>query len=257
MRCLFMLERSPSCVVMLFRNRVRLALLLFCWCAPLAQAHDLITSESAERYLAQSMREGEIIRSKAPAAARAEAHFSLGRLLDEIRELLNRDLAAHGRLQGLPTEYLVRELNRHGMPMQVDQQLGRYPSNVHHYREYLKLQPDGARAADALFGILQGSFYDSFDADPMQARSQDWTQLQSEIAVGEALERRAPAYSQREEARFILAVLYTRGARAAPNPVTAAEHARRARSAIADFQARYPDSLRTAALPLLLESLTH
>jgi hypothetical protein len=106
-----------------------------------------------------------------------------------------------------------------------------------------------------MFAILQGRFYDSFDTDPLQPRVEDWHQLQSDIALAQALARQAPAYPQIEEARFILSVLYTRAARSAGDARSAADHAKRARGAIADFQARYPDSLRAAALPLLLESL--
>ena len=79
-------------------------------CAGIAQAHDLITSESAERYLAQAQQRLEVLHSRQPPAQRAESAFALGRMLHEIRDLLNRDIAAHGRIQGLSTEYLVREL---------------------------------------------------------------------------------------------------------------------------------------------------
>jgi hypothetical protein len=244
-----------SCAVKRSVIERRLApLLLGLWTA-LAPAHDLITSESAERYLTQIKHDVHVIEAKAPAAARAEANFSIGRSLNEIRELLNRDLAAHGRLQGLPTEYLVREANRLGAGFEIDPTSGRFLAITRYYEQSVKLQPNGPHAADALFGMLQGSFYDSFDTDPLTSK-QTWPALRAQIAIGQALEKQAPSYPQMEEAQFILAVLYTRAARIAPDPAIAADHARRARTAASQFQARYPDSLRAAAVPLLVESLS-
>jgi hypothetical protein len=122
--------------------------LLLC-CASLARAHDLVTAESAERYLADAQQRMDTVRSQQPASQRAEAATRLGRMLDEIRDLLNRDLAAHGRIQGLSTEYLVRELKSKGLPMEISPALRRFPANVSWYRESLRLSPDGPRRAAA------------------------------------------------------------------------------------------------------------
>jgi hypothetical protein len=231
---------------------VLIALALHC---AAGQAHDMITAESAERYLAQAARHIAEIRSRDSAQARAQARYELGRMLDEIRDLLNRDVAAHGRIQGLPTEYLVRELAAKGIALQPAPGLGRYPANVDDYREALRLQPNGPRAADALFAWLQGSFYDSFDADPLQPRAQSWSELQEQIGLGERLLQQSSAYPELEEAKFILAVLHTRAARSAPDLKTGRRYADSAGVLIRDFQARYPGSLRAAAMPVLLEAL--
>jgi hypothetical protein len=219
------------------------------------QAHDLITSESAERYLAQAQRQLDVWHSRQAPAQRAEAAFQLGRMLDEIRDLLNRDLAAHARLQGLPTEYLVRGLNGKGLALEISPSLHRFPANVSWYRDALRTDPDNAHASDAMFGVLQGEFYDSFDADPLQPRAQSFSELQDQITWGERLGKRAPTHPDVEEAQFILTVLYTRAARVAPDRKASAQYADRARSSIAQFQSRYPDSLRVTALPVLLQSL--
>ena len=47
-------------------------------CCSVASAHDLITAEAAERYLAQAGDNHKVIRSKAPAAQRAQANYALG-----------------------------------------------------------------------------------------------------------------------------------------------------------------------------------
>lgn len=106
-----------------------------------------------------------------------------------------------------------------------------------------------------MFAWLTGAFYDSFDADPLQPRAQPWSELQEQMALGERLVRRFPADPQTEEARFVLAVLYARAARGAPERNTAVQYADRARAAIGEFQGCYPDSLRAAALPVPLEAL--
>jgi len=66
-----------------------------------ACAHDLITAEAAERYLETAAQWHAQSTSAAVASERAEAHVRIGAMLDEIRELLNRDLAIHGKVKGL------------------------------------------------------------------------------------------------------------------------------------------------------------
>jgi len=224
-------------------------------CASTARGHDLITGESAEHYLAQVQHGLDVLHSQQPAWQRAGAATQLGHTLDEIHDLLNRDLAAHGRVQGLPTEYLIRELKVKGVPLEVSPAIARFPANVSWYREALHLNPDGPHAGDASFGWLKGDFYDSFDTDPLRPRHQSWADLQEQIALGERTIKLQPAYPEIEEAKFILAVLYTRAARLAPDRRTREQYAERARASIVEFQSRYADSLRAAALPILLQAL--
>lgn len=231
-----------------------LLVMLLC-CAPLAWGHHLITAEAAERYLAQVQHHLDALRSQQSVMQRAAAATQLGRTLDEIHDLLNRDLAAHGRIQGLPTEYLIRDLKAKGLPLEVSPALGHVPANLSWYREALRLSPDGPHAGEASFGWLKGDFYDSFDTDPLHPRQQSWADLHEQIALGERTIKLQPAYPEIEEARFIVAVLYTRAARVAPDRHERAKYAAQARASIAEFQSRYAESLRTAALPMLLQAL--
>jgi hypothetical protein len=224
-------------------------------CCSVASAHDLITAEAAERYLAQAGENRKIIHSKAPAARRAQAHYALGSMLDEIRDLLNRDIATHGKVQGLPSEYLVAALTAAGTPLAITSGAVRFPANLDHYRESLRLAPDGPTAADASFRLLQGHFYDSFSDDPLAPHAQTWTQLQQQIRVGERFLQRYPAHPGREEAEFIIAVHYLQAARAAPDASERGRHAQRARDALSAFQQRYPDSMRVSAVEVLLEQV--
>lgn len=219
----------------------------------LASAHDLITAEAAERYVATAGQHGKVIRSGAPAAQRAEAHYALGAMLDEIRDLLNRDIATHGKVQGLPSEYVVAALAAGGTPLVMAPGGARFAANLDHYRESLRLAPTGRSAADASVRLLQGWFYDSFDDDPLSPRAQTWAQLQQQIRVGEQFLLRYPAHAGREEIEFIVAVHYLQGARTAPTAAERTRHAQRARDALAAFRQRYPNSMRVAAVEVLLE----
>lgn len=224
-------------------------------CCSVASAHDLITAEAAERYLAQAGENRKIIRSKAPAAQRAQASYALGSMLDEIRDLLNRDIATHGKVQGLPSEYLVAALVSGGAPLATTPGSVRFPANLDYYRESLRLAPDGPIAGDASLRLLQGYFYDSFSDDPLAPRAQTWAQLQQQIRVGERFLQRYPAHAGREEAEFIVAVHYLQAARAAPDASERPRYALRARDALSGFQRRYPDSMRVSAVEVLLEQV--
>lgn len=132
--------------------------------------------------------------------------------------------------------------------------LGRYPANLDWYRSALRLDPDGASAGEARLRLLQGHFYDSFDQDPLRPRGQSWAVLQEQIRHAVILSGGALAEPEREEVQFILAVHCLQAQRAAPDPAAAAAYAASAREHIARFRARYPDSLRLAALEALQES---
>jgi hypothetical protein len=222
-------------------------------CCNIALAHDLITAEAAERYLAQAGDNRKVIRSKVSAAQRAQANYALGAMLDEIRDLLNRDIATHGKVQGLPSEYLLAALATAGTPLATEPGSLRFPANLDYYRESLRLAPDGPGAADASFRLLQGYFYDSFSDDPLAPRAQTWAQLQQQIRVGERFLQRYPTHAGREEAEFIVAVHYLQAARAAPDANERSRYAQRARDALSVFQQRYPDSMRVSAVEILLE----
>lgn len=222
-------------------------------CALPLRAHDLLTAEAVERYLRDAEKWRSSATAVAPPAQRAEALYRIGVMLDEVRDLLNADLAAHGKVQGLPSSYLIAELSRLGIPLARAAAEGRFLANRHYFEQALKLAPGAALAADAGLRLLQAGFYESFEQDPLDWRG-DRRDLAAQIALAEGLLGRAPAHAQREEIDFIAAILYTRAARMAgpdPGPYTA-----KAREATAAFAARYPDSLRAAAMPMLREALS-
>lgn len=220
--------------------------------ASIGHAHDLITAEAAERYFGQAQQNLDVIRSREPTPRRAEAHLMLARMEDEIRDLLNRDLAMHGRVQGLPSNLVIERLKAAGAPLPWSDRLGRYGAPVEHYRAALELDPKGRRANEALFGLISGTFYDSFRDDPLQSIADEPATSRSLIDQGERFIREFPRDANLEEASFIVAIAYVRTARSG---VDARRSAARARELLNQFQRDYPDSLRAAAIPVLLEAL--
>lgn len=218
-------------------------------------AHDLVTAESAQTYLATVGELQKVIASKEPPSTRAQAHFDLGKLLDEIRDLLNRDLEAHGRIQGLPSNVLMSELRSRGTGLAYSADTNRFIANLAYYREAFRLAPSGEVAAAASFRLLQGYFYDSFATDPLQPASQTQAQLAEQIRLGEDLLKKYPQHAEREEASFIVLVHYVQAARTAERGRARAAFAQKARAMAGEFAKTYPDSLRAAALPHLLEGL--
>jgi hypothetical protein len=219
-----------------------------------ANAHDLITAESAERYLKQAGKWQALAASSAPATERAEAQYRIGAMLDEVRELLNRDLAVHGTVQGLPSNFLAAELQRQGAPLAWSQTRRRFGANTQYFERSLALAPRGAHATDAALRLLLGRFYDSFESDPLAA-DESWPRLAEQIALAEGLAARELQSDAREEVEFIGAILHARANLRAPDAGSRRSHGRRAREAIAAFEARYPDSLRSALMPILREAL--
>ena len=236
-------------------TRAALAVLLLALCVFDVRAHDLITAESAQRYLAIAGELQNVIASEEPRDQRAQASLDLGKTLDEIGELLNRDLEAHGRVQGLASNLLMSELNVRGTALAYSAETNRFTANLQYYRAALKLSPAGPAAVDAMFRLLQGYFYDSFTIDPLRPTSQTRAQLAEQIKLAEGLLKKYPQHPEREETTFILAIHYVQAARAAKLGKEQGMFAQKARALAEEFSRRYPESMRVAALPLILEGL--
>jgi hypothetical protein len=187
-----------------------------------------------------------------PAAQRAGAALELGSMLDEIRVLFNRDIEAHGQVQGLPSNFLMAELRRRGNALAWSPERNRFLANLGYYRETLKLEPEGMASAEASFRLLQGWFYDSFTDDPLAPAGQSSAQLAEQIRLGEQYLRRYPQHAGNEEATFILAVHYMQAALSAERQKRPS-WSRKARDLSANYSAAHPDNLRTATLAALLE----
>jgi hypothetical protein len=116
---------------------------------------------------------------------------------------------------------------------------------------FAAFQPGSGPAADAGLRLLQARFHDSYEQDPLEWKI-DERALASQIQLAQDLLARFPEHAAREDIEFIAAILYTRAARL---PKGAERYAPRARAATEAFAARYPASLRAAAMPVLREAL--
>ncbi len=218
-----------------------------------AGAHDLLTGESVQVYLLRVAELQKTLASANADQARAQASLQLGQTLDEIRELLNRDLEAHGKVQGLASSVLMSELTARGTPLAYSAHANRFTANLPYYRDALRWARSGRLAPEASFLLLKGVFYDSFGDDPLQPVSQSGAQLTEQIRLGEALRRDFPRHAQREETLFILAILYLQAARESSEGKAQTRFLKDARELVAEFVKTFPDSLRAATLTALLE----
>lgn len=219
-----------------------------------AGAHDLITTDAAQRYLEDAARWHARSTSAPVASQRAEAHVKIGAMLDEIRELLNRDLAIHGKVQGLASNYLVAELTRLGTPLTYSDSRQIFLANSAYYRTALEIGFTGPLEREAKLRLLRDDFYDSFEFDPLQS-AQTWDQLQEQAELAEDLALNTAAEPDREEVRFIAALAYARAAKFAPDAKTAAGFRSRAMASAIAFEREYPDSMRSAAMPVVRDAM--
>ncbi len=222
-----------------------------------ACAHDAIGADARQAYLQKLERLQRTTQSQATATVRAAAWVEAGRTMDEIRSLLNEDIASHGRTQGLETSILINQLNATPWRLQLSPQTRLYLANQRPYRDALALDPNGAHAPLARYMLLKNHFYDSFTDHPLKPQGQDKTTLLEMIEHGEWLRnpRNAGAGSgtdstiDSEEVHFILAIHYLQARDSSVLP--AATCTSRFSELLAAFRKRWPSSLKLATLEAL------
>lgn len=217
--------------------------------SPLAQAHEAIGATAPKAYVAKLSELSRSVQSAAPANARAAAWFEIGLTLDEIRELLNQDIASHGRPQGLEAALLIEQVNALPHPLQASSRTRMYEANLAPYQQAIALDPKGTFVARARFMILKGHFYDSFTDDPLRPPGQTRAQLLAMIDLGEALLRAPGPAQDQEETRFILAMHYLQARVGGVLPAATSEA--RFGELLREFRLRYPTSLKLSALETL------
>ena len=222
--------------------------------AALAIAHDLITAELAQGYLARASKGHEQCESDDDKSEQAKACLRIGVMLDEIRGYLNRDLAAHGEVQGLASNYLVAELERVGTPLAYSESRSYFTANSEYYRTALELGLNSYLAREARLRLLRGEFDDSFDVDPLET-NQSPDQLRDSVKLVEQLIETVTREPDLEEVRFIAAIVYARAARATTDAAERADFRNKALANVDAFMGDYPDSLRSAAMPVVRAAL--
>ena len=175
-------------------------------------------------------------------------------MLDEIRDLLNRDLAAHGTVQGLASNYLVAQLKSVGTPLAFSDRRHYFISNSAHYRSALQLGLDQGLDTTARLRLLRGEFYDSFGSDPLRTVQTD-EQLQEQLMLVDSLIGNVDSEPELEELRFIATIVYARAAQSAADATSRSQYRNKALTTADSFERSYPDSLRSVAMPVVRESL--
>jgi len=222
--------------------------------ASIAFAHDLITAELAETYLKQAGAWHEQMNSGVQRGDQAQACLQIGEMLDEIRALLNRDLAVHGQVQGLASAYLVAGLERTGTPLAYSLSRNYFTANSDYYRTALELGLSEDLARRARVGLLRGEFYDNFSGNLLDA-GQKSQQLQEQLTLADSLIGDQLSEPDLEEVRFMATILYARAAKSASGSGERAAYRDRALVLATAFERDYPDSLRAAAIPVVRSSL--
>jgi hypothetical protein len=213
-----------------------------------ARAHDAISSSAREFYLGKLGEWDRTSNSNAAAPVRAEALYRIGKLLDEIRHLLNADIASHGKTQGLETALLLARLDASPHRLNASVQTRQYLAPLQAFRDALALDPNASFGNAARFNIFKGQFYDSFGDDPLKPW-QTREQLLERIALGEALLRVREPDVDPEEVSFILAMHYLQAR--ASSALPAAQTRGRFAELLREFRRGYPQSLKLATLEAL------
>ncbi len=231
----------------LLRRWLLIALLAACHASALA--HDAIGADARKAYLAKLDELHRTASSTAPAPARAVALIETGRILDEIRGLLNEDMISHGKTQGLETSVLIGQLNASVHKLQLSPQTRLYVSDLTPYREGIRLDPRGRLAPFARYMLLKNHFYDSFADHPLKPFNQSESVLQQQIMLGEGLLSSADPAVDSEEVHFILAMHYLQAQASGAMAKTKVQPRLTALQKV--FRARWPGSLKLATIDAL------
>ncbi len=230
------------------RGLIQAWLLSLCLAHVPASAHDAISSEARKAYVAKL----EALQRDAAggsAAARVAALVDTGKLLDEIRGLLNEDIISHGKIQGLETTMLVSQLNASPYPLQQSPQTKLILADLRPWRAALTLEPRGSNAALARYRVLKNHFYDSFVDNPLKPLQQSKETLMEMIAFGENLLSVKHPDVDSEEVHFILAIHYLQAAESGAVPK--AKCKQRVQALVRKFRSSWPTSLKLATLEAL------
>jgi len=180
--------------------------------------------------------------------------FRLGELAEAFAELLGQDAAAHGTLD-LFGQLLSRRLEAYGVVIRCGERGGGCRYDHAAFREYLRVQPRGPRAADARFKILADRFYGEGAPDPTERGPDARRPVLEAIAEEERFVKEHPAHERAGQVRFFLAVHYFRASRLLAGAPHVEEYERRARRELEGVRARAPDSAEARAATVLLERL--
>jgi hypothetical protein len=220
-----------------------------------ATAHEIIDSERANELVAAADSAADRAKRASDNGTEGEMLFSLGAVLIEATDLLNRDMAAHSGQLTLNGQLLLKGFALRNLAPHFDEALSRYLLPRQQLEEAIRLAPAASYAPLARFALLKASFYESFAFDPFKPVRADISALQKESSEAEALVRLLEDPDQREEAAFIHAIDLAREVKLTGNAEIPSTIDAKARAALKTFAETYPDSMRAASASVILQGL--
>ena len=213
-------------------------------------AHESITTEARKNYLTKLQESYQIQSGNPPAAVKAKSLYQIGATLEEIRDLFNQDIISHGAVKGLESTLLLNELARAGFKMEMSSKIGLYVSQLHYYRDALKLDGKASHADHARYLLLKNHFYDSFTDNPLAPFSQTKEELLELMEIGERLLKAKENNINPEEVKFILAIHYLQAIQ--QQVIGKDDGQKKFKKLLTELRKEYPQSLK----PLTLEALS-
>ena len=213
-------------------------------------SHESITIEARKNYLAKLQESYQLQAGNPPAAVKAKALYQIGATLEEIRDLFNQDIISHGAVKGLESTLLLNELARAGFKMEMSSKIGLYVSQLHYYRDALKLDGKASHADHARYLLLKNHFYDSFTDNPLAPFSQTKEELLELMEIGERLLKAKENNINPEEVKFILAIHYLQAIQ--QQVIGKDDGQKKFKKLLTELRKEYPQSLK----PLTLEALS-
>jgi hypothetical protein len=218
-----------------------------------ALCHTVVDPEVAQNLLNEIARYHAASRSASTLETRAEAWFNLGSRVQVLVGLLNQDFNAHGTNDPLAQE-VVKRLASSEVKVVWSEERRHYSYDLEAFKQYQKLVPTGARAAESGFQLLSADFYATLDLDPSKLAIKD---IPAVIKAEEDEERFLKAYAndaRAKEVLFYLGVNCYRLSLHVSNLAQARNYGRRARRALETVAAWYPGSIEARAAISLLET---
>ena len=213
-------------------------------------AHESITTEARKNYLIKLQESNQVLLANPPVPVKAKTLYQIGVTLEEIRDLFNQDIISHGAVKGLESNLLLTELARAGFKLEIPPKIGLYLSQIHYYREAIKLDGKAVFADHARYLWLKNHFYDSFTDNPLTPLSQSKEELSELIDIGERLQKVKDKNIHQEEVKFILAIHYLQAMQ--QQLVGKDEGLKKFKKLLAELSRDYPQSLK----PMTLEALS-
>jgi hypothetical protein len=218
-------------------------------------AHETIDLDKANELVAAADSAADRKGKASDQGAKGRSLYSLGAILVEATDLLNRDLAAHSGQLTLNGQLLLKGFAQLNLAPRFDEALKRYLLPRQQLQEAIRLAPAASYAPRARFALLKSSFYESFAFDPFKPLHANISALQQESSEAEALVPLLDDADEREEAAFIHAIDLAREVKLAGDANIASPIEAKARAALKAFAQDYPDSMRAASASVILQGL--